>query len=79
MPWLPPGVSLMAFYGNRRGQRARREENERENAWVICPTHGGHNPWQRTLGGWRLGGCQKCAAERYEATIRRWAEEKAKA
>lgn len=47
-----------------------------ENAWVRCPKHGGYNPYQRTLGGWQMGECPKCAAERYEATMRRWAAEK---
>jgi hypothetical protein len=63
-----PGATLMAFYGRRPAQRYRQEKRERENAWMICPTHGGYNPWQKTLGGLRRGECPKCAADRYEAT-----------
>lgn len=66
--WPLPGA-LMAFYGRSPSFRRRQQERERENAWSICPKHGGYNPMQMTLGGrWVMGPCQKCAAERYEAS-----------
>ncbi|URL59639.1 hypothetical protein IM816_05950 [Luteibacter flocculans] len=61
----------MAFYGRNRSRSEADARRERENAWVICPHHGGYNPWQRTLGGWRQRECPKCAVARYEATQRR--------
>jgi len=60
----------MAYFGRTERARRSRALRERENAWVICPTHGGYNPWQRTLGGMRRGECPKCQAERYEAAMR---------
>jgi hypothetical protein len=67
----------MAFYGRQPAGRARRDARERENVRMRCEKHGWYNPMQRTLGGrWVLGPCQGCAADRYEATIRRWAEER---
>jgi len=63
-------AALMAYFGRTERARRSRALRERENAWVICPTHGGYNPWQRTLGGMRRGECPKCQAERYEAAMR---------
>ena len=60
----------MARPTNRVSQRWRREAAERENTRMRCDKHGHFNPWQRTLGGWKLGGCPKCAADIYEAERR---------
>jgi len=60
----------MAYFGRTERARSRQSKRERENAWTICPKHGGYNPWQRTLGGMRIGECPKCQAARYEATGR---------
>lgn len=60
----------MAYYGRTERARSRQSKREIENAWVICPTHGGYNPWQRTMAGLRRGECPKCQAARYEASAR---------
>lgn len=60
----------MAVYVRHSVDRFRREAREREKTRRVCLTHGTYNPWQRTLGGWRMGECPKCAAARYEASHR---------
>jgi hypothetical protein len=57
----------MPFHSRSASSEYRQEKRERENAWRVCPTHGGYNPMQMTLGGRLVAGpCPKCAAERYE-------------